>query len=135
MAGSLNTAALFIIRSHGQSTNQSLFSLHQVEQQREIPMLEQIKVAISELKLLRIHYDPGIRLIEPHTLGRSSKGYLLLRAYQVEGASASGEHKHWKLFRLDRCRSCDDDGGSFGGPRSDYKRDDKAMKGGIIQEL
>lgn len=98
-------------------------------------LIAAIANAIREKKLLRIDYDAGERLIEPHALGRSSEGNFLLRAYQTEGASASGEHIHWKLFRVDRLRGCDDEGSVFDGPRPDYRKGDRAMKGGIIQEL
>jgi hypothetical protein len=60
---------------------------------------------------------------------------LLLRAFQTEGASASGEPKNWKLFRLDRAERIDPTGSSFDGPRPKYQRGDAAMKGGIIAEL
>lgn len=91
--------------------------------------------AIRGRKRLRIYYAPGWRTVEPHTIGQSADGNILLRAYQVEGASASGEHEHWKLFRVDRLTECGDDGSDFDGPRPEYKKGDKAMKGGIIQEL
>lgn len=54
---------------------------------------------------IKVHYEPGARTIEPHALGYSKDGNVLLRAYQTDGASASGEHEHWKLFRVDRLRS------------------------------
>lgn len=98
-------------------------------------MLGHIKAAIEGRKSLEIYYDPGVRIIEPHAIGYSSDGNLLVRAYQVEGASASGEHEHWKLFRLDRMKACNDNGACFDGPRPGYKKGDKAMKGGVIREL
>ena len=98
-------------------------------------MLTTIKNAIASRTRLTINYPPGVRVIEPHAIGYSKDGNILLRAYQTEGASASGEHEHWKLFRLDRLEGANDNGGSFGGPRPDYRKGDKAMKGGIIAEL
>ena len=98
-------------------------------------MLTAITNAIASRSRLTINYDPGVRIIEPHAVGYSNDGNILLRAYQTEGASASGEHAHWKLFRLDRMAAANDNGGSFDGPRPDYKKGDKAMKGGIIAEL
>lgn len=94
-----------------------------------------ITAAITNTKTLSIYYEPGLRLIEPHALGRGSEGQLLLRAYQVSGASASGEHEHWKLFRLDRMGSVTPDDTPSEAPRPGYKRGDKAMKGGIIAEV
>ena len=94
-----------------------------------------IQEAIRKMRRLSISYDPGERIVEPHVLGRSSKGDLLLRAFQVSGASASGEHHNWKLFRLDRMLSAAESGDEFDGPRPLYNPDDSAMKGGIIARL
>lgn len=98
-------------------------------------MTIKIVEAIRTKKRLRIFYEPGERLIEPHALGKGSNNQILLRAYQVEGASASGEHEHWKLFRLDRIRALTPDGSPSLAPRPGYKRGDKHMKGGIVEEL
>jgi predicted DNA-binding transcriptional regulator YafY len=98
-------------------------------------MKVQIKNAIRKLRKVKIDYPPGTRTIEPHALGDSSEGNLLLRAYQTEGASASGEHEHWKLLRVDRIRSLAVLEDTFPGPRPGYKKNDKAMKGGIDEEL
>lgn len=74
-------------------------------------------------------------MIEPHALGYSEEGHVLLRAYQTDGASASGEHINWKLFRLDRMATIQASGKLFDGPRPLYRRGDSAMKGGIIAQL
>lgn len=94
-----------------------------------------IESAIEGRMILEICYDPGRRIIEPHAYGYSSEGNLLLRAFQTSGASASGEHENWKLFRMDRSGSVSGTGETFLGPRPGYKRGDKAMKGGVIAEL
>ena len=99
------------------------------------PDMQTIATAIRNKQLIELDYKPGWRLIEPHALGYSADGNLLLRAYQIEGASASGEHEWWKLFRVDRAESADPSDASFDGPRPEYKRGDRAMKGGIIAEL
>lgn len=98
-------------------------------------MREVLVEAIRARLLVTIWYPPGSRTIEPHALGFGSQGQLLLRAFQVEGASASGESENWKLFRLDRMEDCSPGSASFVGPRSDYKRNDRAMKGGILAQL
>lgn len=49
-------------------------------------MNDLLRKSIIDRLLLRIFYDPGWRLIEPHAFGYGSSGQLLLRAYQVEGA-------------------------------------------------
>lgn len=98
-------------------------------------MLQIITNAIEGRKVLEILYPPGLRCVEPHAVGRSADGNLLVRAFQAGGASASGEHVHWKLFRLDRAGTVEDSGNTFAGPRPGYRRGDKAMKGGIIAQL
>jgi predicted DNA-binding transcriptional regulator YafY len=98
-------------------------------------MTDSIKNAILNRKRMTINYDPGERVIEPHALGYSKDGNILLRAYQLSGASASGEHEHWKLFRIDRMDGAGGNSEGFDGPRPGYKKGDKAMKGGIIAEL
>lgn len=98
-------------------------------------MLELVKSAIEGRKTLIIDYHPGVRNVEPHAVGYSSSGDILIRAYQTSGASASGEHVNWQLFRLDRANGVDDGGDVFDGPRPEYRRDDSAMKGGIIAQL
>ena len=100
--------------------------------QREIAVLV---AAITERRTIKLFYQPGYRVIEPHAIGYGSSGQVLLRAFQVEGASASGEHINWKLFRLDRAESIEPIDNAFDGPRPEYKREDRAMKRGIISQL
>ncbi|WP_417414931.1 WYL domain-containing protein [Hoeflea sp.] len=94
-----------------------------------------LKNAIESREMVRLHYDPGERIVEPHALGYGKDGQLLLRAFQVSGASHSGDTSNWKLFRLDRMASASGSGQSFSGPRDDYRQNDSAMKGGIIAQL
>lgn len=98
-------------------------------------MKNSIKAAIDERRLIHLDYDPGLRLIEPHAYGLSSQGNELLRAFQVSGASASGEHHHWKLFRVDRISSMTVLEEKFDGPRPDYRQNDRAMPGRIFAQL
>ncbi len=91
--------------------------------------------AINSRQRLAVNYAPGARIIEPHAVGYGSSGQLLLRAFQTEGVSASGEHVNWKLMRLDRMVSAVKTDQTFSGPRPDYKQGDKVMSQGIIAEL
>lgn len=91
--------------------------------------------AIEGRRLVSFWYDPGVRVVEPHALGYGSRGQLLLRAFQIEGASATRRYFNWKLFRLDRMRDASLPGGAFSAARPEYKRDDLVMKRGIIAQL
>ena len=99
--------------------------------------IQTIVRAIRNRERLFINYPPGRRLVEPHAIGYSKDGNILVRLWQVSGASASGErHDHWKLLRFDRLTSPPVSAFEvFDGPREDYKEDDKAMKGGIIAQI
>jgi predicted DNA-binding transcriptional regulator YafY len=101
----------------------------------ETEMINVIVNAIRTKSLIKISYFPGERIVEPHAIGRSKDGNILLRAYQRSGASASGEHEYWKLFRIDRAGNIQEMGERFAGPRPKYNPDDSVMKGGIIARL
>ena len=101
----------------------------------EAALVAFIRQAIMERRQIVVNYDPGIRSIEPHALGLGAEGQLLLRAYQVAGSSEQTNHSGWRLFRLDRIARDVALGGRFQAPRPDYKRDDIAMKGGILVQL
>jgi predicted DNA-binding transcriptional regulator YafY len=98
-------------------------------------MRDLLQAAINEHKLVKIWYEPGTRTIECHALGYGSVGQVLLRAFQIDGASSSNEHINWKLFRLDRMRDVELTGVGFDGPRPEYKLNDRAMTRGIICQL
>lgn len=89
--------------------------------------------AIENTKVLIVRYSAGERVVEPHTLGIGTSGNLLLRAFQRAGASQSGFHEGWKLFKVDELISIDIIDEEFT-TRHDYKRGDKAMSI-IIKEL
>lgn len=59
--------------------------------------------AVQNRTCIRIWYEPGERLVEPHTFGRGADGQLLLRAYQVSGASASWRNRTSVPASTTRC--------------------------------
>lgn len=71
--------------------------------------------AIHNKYYVRIKYDDGgddkgvgnpkgSRVIQPFAIGRTKKGYPVLRAFQINGNSRKGA-PNWKYFRLDRIES------------------------------
>jgi predicted DNA-binding transcriptional regulator YafY len=86
--------------------------------------------AIEGRRLVSIWYDPGVRVVEPYALGYGSDRQLLLRAFQVAGATSSDEAFHWRLFRVDRIRDAKLYDAPFWKPRPEYRRDDRAIVGG-----
>lgn len=94
-----------------------------------------LRSAIRGRYRLHVFYLPGERLIEPHALGYSNDGQLLLRAYQVRGASTSDEHEHWKLMRVDRLLFVQPAWSRAKSPRPGYQRDDVALRGGVVEQI
>ena len=90
-------------------------------------IIDEICRSIRERKLLSIYYEGEYRRIEPHVYGESVAGNVLIRAYQIEGFSRSGESHFWKLFDQDKITFINLLDERFPGPRDDYKRDDPAI--------
>lgn len=90
-------------------------------------MRDTIIHAIEHQNRLRVVYDGGARLVEPHAVGVSSAGNEVFRGYQVEGVSTSGEHIGWKLLRLDRIEALEILDETFLDTRDGYRQGDSAM--------
>lgn len=84
--------------------------------------------AVRNRHLVRLLYEGGFRIIEPHAYGHNdNKNHDLIRAFQVSGSSKSFEYVGWKLFRCDEMLSLQVLEQHFSGPRPGYKRGDKAL--------
>ena len=94
-----------------------------------------IMQAITGKHLIQLNYPPGLRVVEPHAYGINAHGNEFLRAFQVSGVSASGEHIDWKLFRVDRINSLTMLPEVFEDARPGYRRGDSAMTKEIYVEL
>lgn len=82
---------------------------------------ECLKEAIAQRQVLRMRYDDGEeRVLEPHYLGETRMGKTLLRAYQRDGYSVSGEPRGWKTFRVPEIMEVEATGELFEGPREGY---------------
>ena len=76
--------------------------------------------AIRSRCLLRFLYDGYERVVEPHCCGCTSKGNLILSAYQVEGLSRTGLVPDWRVFTVSRMRTLTLLPAEFAGPRQGY---------------
>ena len=75
----------------------------------------------------------GIRLIEPYALGFDSKGNMLVRAWMLKGISRSGRINPrlvpgWRLYRVEKIRSCNPVLQKFTVPRKGYNPKDSIMR-------
>lgn len=89
-------------------------------------MNQQIIQAIANHNLIQFHYDGGVRIVEPHCYGQTTKGNEGLRAFQVDGYSSTGK-MGWKMFDLANATSLVILEDTFESPRNGYVRGDKGM--------
>lgn len=84
-------------------------------------MLNIIIRAIETRSVLIVNYDGKVRFVEPHAVGKGSKGQLLMRGFQTGGESDSLNFG-WKLFLLEKVESL-----SLATPRAGYNANDSAL--------
>jgi molybdenum cofactor cytidylyltransferase len=84
--------------------------------------------AIRTRTTLEFTYDGNYRVVEPHVLGTTAKGNVVLRAFQVGGASASGPLDAWRLFDVALMTNLRATPNKFTGPRPGYNPVDPAMR-------
>jgi len=105
----------------------------------EAVSFDDLQRAIKNLDVITITYDgdepggKGYRTVYPVCLGRSKAGNLVLRAYDIEGAShrASLGLKplpSWRMFRVDKTFTFNRTGETFNELPADYNPNgDKSM--------
>jgi hypothetical protein len=85
---------------------------------------------LQDKKRLNIRYldDTRDRLVEFYAVGKGENGNLV-RAYQVSGASTSGQETGWKLFELKSIKKYSQkDKALDRSPRKGYCLNDKSME-------
>lgn len=90
-------------------------------------MKQEVSSAIAEKYILELRYHGISRTVEPHAYGRDKSGDEVLRCYQVNGGSESGERVGWKLLKVSDAYAIHLLKQKFQ-QRPDYKRNDKAME-------
>ena len=83
-------------------------------------MNETLVRAVQGRRVVVFLYDGLLRTVEPHALGLSSAGDLLLSGYQTAGFSHSSEQPGWRLYRLDRLHSLSVTPYTFAGRRPGF---------------
>jgi len=89
-------------------------------------MITLLTNAIQSQFLIEFDYDGGLRIVEPHCHGISSKGNHVLRAYQVDGYSSTGK-MGWKLYDMSKVTSVLIKEEIFSEIRPGYSKGDKGM--------
>lgn len=106
---------------------------------------ETLLKAMADRKRISIYYDSpygtedkGWRRIEPYSYGLNNSGNMVIRAFQINGASDTPQGKPndpltkipgWRMFRVDGIKNINFGGGdTFDEPREGYNPNDKDMK-------
>jgi len=76
---------------------------------------------------LNLQYDGYSRLVEVHAVGKTTKGNVAMRVFQVGGGSVSGETFGWKLMTIDKSYSLHITTTPSEAPRPGYVRGDRGM--------
>jgi len=83
--------------------------------------------AIKNQHVLSVTYKGIPRKVEPHAYGNSSAGNDLLRCFQTHGQHTTPGHD-WELLTVSKMVALSDTEETFAGPRSGYRRGDKATR-------
>lgn len=90
--------------------------------------MNDIRLAIEQRRLLSFFYETFPRKVIPAALGvHHSSGNLILRAYQIGGATESGRVPFWRIFTVSdmvRVTILDE---TFEEPPRGYRRGDRSM--------
>ncbi|MNM21806.1 hypothetical protein D3C81_321710 [compost metagenome] len=89
-------------------------------------MNQLITDAINTLKVLKFTYSGIDRLVEPHAIGISRTGKILLRCFQTLGGHVTPGHE-WDLCELSKISNLRVSGDYFQGPRPGYRKGDSHM--------
>lgn len=83
--------------------------------------------AIQGQNIVEFHYRNKHRVVEPHKVGRTTKGNVVLSGYQIGGHGNEINPPDWGQYKLRKMSGLNITGRSFSGPRPEYKRTDKRM--------
>jgi predicted DNA-binding transcriptional regulator YafY len=83
--------------------------------------------AVQNQQVVEFQYRGRHRVVEPHKVGRTTKGNVVLSGFQSGGSGNEINPPDWGLYKLNKISSLKISGGTFSGPRSGYKRSDKRM--------
>ncbi|HWE47905.1 MAG TPA: hypothetical protein VG407_17940 [Caulobacteraceae bacterium] len=83
--------------------------------------------ALRQGKVLELNYGGFSRVFEVHTVGWSSTGHAVARAWQVGGGAQRGERPGWKLVLLDDAKAAQLTTVASQAPRRGYRRGDRAV--------
>jgi hypothetical protein len=99
-----------------------------MSEEAKSPWQDDLMSAIENREPVLVHYNGEVRPIEPHLLGRTTRGNLAVRVWQLAGGSRS-QHPvpGWRMMRLDRITHLERIDAIARVPRPEYNPDDQHM--------
>lgn len=83
--------------------------------------------AISNRNIVEFSYQNKYRKVEPHKVGKTTKGNVVLSGYQVAGHGNEITPPDWGLYKLSKISRLNVSNRAFPGPRPDYSPTDQRM--------
>ncbi|NLV03633.1 WYL domain-containing protein [Haloferax alexandrinus] len=90
-------------------------------------MRQKLCNAIDSQRLVEFRYRNKDRVVEPHKVGRTTKGNVVLSGFQVGGAGNEITPPDWGLYRLDKIGALNVSTQTFSSPRPEYSPTDRRM--------
>lgn len=90
-------------------------------------MRSKICNAINSQQTLSFRYDGLPRTVEPHKVGKTTAGNVVLSGYQIGGQSHSNSVPYWRMYKLTKIGGLVVNDERFNGPRPRYKPSDDRM--------
>jgi hypothetical protein len=83
--------------------------------------------AIGNQRIIEFEYDSYNRVVEPHKVGKTTRGTVVLSGYQTAGSGDRVDPPGWGLYRLENIGALNVTDRGFSGPRSQYSSTDQRM--------
>lgn len=83
--------------------------------------------AIQNRNIVEFRYRNQPRVVEPHKVGRTTKGNVVLSGFQSGGRGNDINPPDWGLYKLSKIGNLNVTGRTFNGPRPNYSPSDKRM--------
>lgn len=93
-----------------------------------------LTAAIRARRALHLLYGGSWRVVHPHAVGRTSRGKLVLLAWQTAGLGRSGPHEGWRMFDVARIAGVEELRATFT-PRPRTPRAGEAWTPGIKRPI
>ncbi len=83
--------------------------------------------AVDNQNVVEFRYQRKKRIVEPHKVGRTTKGNVVLSGFQAGGRGNEINPPDWGLYKLSKISDLNVTNQTFAEPRPKYSRSDRRM--------